>query len=67
LAQVTPDQVARLIRDLQKKGLRPTSIRRYLTPLSAIMRLAIRRGLVGENPLAVLGDDEQPTGGVREH
>jgi integrase len=68
LAQVTPDRVARLIRDLQKKGLSPTSIRRYLTPLSAIMRLAIRRGLIGENPLSVLGDDEKPTGGgVREH
>jgi integrase len=68
IAQVTPDRVARLIRDLRIKGLRGSTIRRYLSPLSSIMRLAVRRALIGENPLSVLSDDEKPTGdGVREH
>jgi integrase len=68
IAQVTPDRVARLIRDLRAKSLKGSTIRRYLSPLSSIMRLALRRGLIGENPLAVLSDDEKPTGdGVRDH
>src|SRR5207244_1217819 len=49
-------------------GLAPSSIRRYLAPLSAIFKLAIRRGIVPTSPLSVLSDDERPTGGgVKEH
>jgi integrase len=68
IGQVTPDRVASLIRELHSKGLKPTTVRRYLTPLSAIMRLAVRRRLIGENPLSLLSEDERPTGGgVRQH
>jgi integrase len=67
-SQLGPDRLARLIRDLEARGLAPSSIRRYLTPLSAIFKLAVRRGLVPASPLSVLGDDERPTGGgVRDH
>ena len=63
-----PDRLARLIRDLEERGLAPSSIRRYLSPLSAIFKLALRRGVIPSSPLALLSDDERPTGGgVREH
>lgn len=63
-----PDRVARLVRDLEERGLGPASIRRYLTSLSAIYKLAIRRGLVTTSPTALLSDDERPAGGgVAEH
>lgn len=66
--QLGPDRLARLIRDLEARGLAPSSIRRYLTPLSAIFKLAIRRGIVPTSPLALLSDDERPRGGgIRDH
>jgi integrase len=58
-----PDRVAKLIRDLESRGLAAASIRRYLTPLSAIFKLAVRRGIVPSSPLSLLSDDERPTGG----
>jgi len=67
-AQVGPDRVARLIRDLEGRGLAPSSIRRYLSPLGAIFRLALRRGIIPVNPMTLLSDDERPVGGgVSEH
>jgi integrase len=67
---VGPDRCARLIRDLQDgkltgNPLGPASIRKYLSPLSAIFKLAVRRGIIPTSPLTVLGDDERPTGGGR--
>jgi integrase len=60
--------VARLIRDLEERGLAPASIRRYLTPLAAVFKLALRRGIVPSSPLAMLSAEERPTGGgVRDH
>lgn len=68
VVQVGPDRVARLVRDLERRGLAPSSIRRYLSPLGPIFKLAVRRGVVATSPLALLSDDERPTGGgVREH
>jgi integrase len=65
---VGADRCARLIRDLQDRGLAPSTIRRYLSPLSAIFKLAIRRGVLHTSPLAQLGEDERATGGgVRDH
>jgi integrase len=58
-----PDRVAKLIRDLENRGLAPASIKRYLTPLSAIFQLAVRRGIVPSSPLSLLSDDERPNGG----
>src|SRR5262249_6919402 len=49
-------------------GLKPSSIRRYLSPLGPIFTLAIRRGIIPVSPLSLLSDDERPTGGgVRDH
>jgi integrase len=68
VVQVGPDRIARLVRDLEARGLKPSSIRRYLSPLGPIFKLAIRRGIVPASPLALLSDDERPTGGgVRDH
>jgi integrase len=64
-AQCSPDRVARLIRELQDRGLAATSIRRYLTPLSDVFKLAVRRGLVSANPMSLLSDDEKPQGGSK--
>ena len=67
-SQAGPDRIARLIRDLDERGLQPASVRRYLSPLAPIFRLAIRRGLISTSPLALLSDEELPPGGgVREH
>lgn len=63
-----PDRIARLIRDLEDRGLAASSIRRYVTPLSAIFKLAVRRGIIPSSPLSLLSDEERPTGGgVRRH
>jgi integrase len=67
-SQVGPDRLARLVRDLEEQGMSPASIRRYLVPLTAIFKLAIRRGIVHTSPMALLSNDERPTGGgQREH
>jgi hypothetical protein len=42
-----PERIARLIRDLEERGLAPASIRRYLSPLAAIFKLARRRRFQG--------------------
>jgi integrase len=79
-AQIGPDRIAGLVRALErdglhainpkqpKRGLAPASIRRYVSPLGPIFKLAVRRGAVPISPVALLSDDERPTGGgVREH
>jgi integrase len=73
ITAVGPDRCARLIRELEDgkvtgNKLAPASVRRYLTPLSAIFKLAVRRGIIASNPLEQLADDERATGGgVRDH
>jgi integrase len=63
-----PDRVARLIRDLEDQGYGPATIRRYLSPLGLILRLAMRRGLISTSPLTLLSVEERATGGgVRDH
>jgi integrase len=53
---------------LERRGLAASSIRRYLSPLGPVFKLAIRRGIVPVSPLALLSDDERPSGGgVRDH
>jgi hypothetical protein len=59
-AQVTADVVAAKIREWERRGLSCSTIRNYLKPLSAVIRLAMRRAAMPENPLALLSDDERP-------
>lgn len=67
-SQCGPDRIARLYRDLETSGLMPATMRRYLSPLGPIFKLALRRGLISVNPLELLTSDERPTGGgVADH
>jgi hypothetical protein len=74
-AQLGPDRLARLIRDLEDgeitgHPLAPASIRKNLAPLNAIFKLALRRGLISVNPLTLLDEDERASmagGGIRNH
>jgi integrase len=63
VVQVGPDRIARLVRELERRDLAPSIIRRYLSPLGPVFKLAIRRGIVPVSPLALLSDDERPSGG----
>ena len=68
VTEVGADRIARLVRDLEGRGLQPASIRRYLSPLGPIFKLAVRRGVVHTSPVALLSDEERPTGGgVKDH
>jgi len=57
---VTPDRIARLIREWEKDGLDGDSIVRYLSPLSQMLDLAVRRGCIATNPMALLTPQERP-------
>jgi integrase len=58
---ITEDDIARLIRELEAKGLKPWSIRgQALTPLSGIFKHAVRKGWRSDNPVRNLEADEKP-------
>jgi integrase len=63
---VTEDDLARLLRELDAKGLAPWSIRGVLTTASGIFRHAVRKGWRADNPVGNLERDEKPTVGQRE-
>jgi integrase len=72
VAAVNVDAIARLIRDLEREGLRavdrtrPTrglsysSVVNYMKPARGILALAVRRGLMPANPFHILTPDERP-------
>jgi integrase len=72
LAAIDADAIAKLIRELEQRGLnavdpkRPvrglgdSSIDNYLKPLQGTLALALRRRLIGFNPFATLTKDERP-------
>lgn len=65
LATIRADHVARLIRDLERKGpngkpLSSSMIESYLRPLNGTMAFAMRRGLIGANPCSLLTRDDRP-------
>ena len=71
LSAITTDHIARLIRDLERKGpkgkpLSSSMIDSYLRPLSGTMAFAMRRGLVGINPCSLLTRDDRPQRGERK-
>jgi integrase len=66
LAQVTPDKVAALIRELEARGLSGSSIQNILKPLNGTMNFAVRHELASTNPVSVLTADERPTVTRRE-
>lgn len=66
IQRVTADQVAELIRIARAKGLAPWTIKGMLTPLGRIFALALRRGLIAENPMARLQSEELPKGVAKD-
>lgn len=72
VASIDADAIARLIRDLERDGLRAvdssrpvrplgrSSIENYLKPLQGVLAYAVRRGAINANPFAVLTDDDRP-------
>jgi integrase len=65
LAAITPEHIATLIRDLERKGIRgnPLStsmIEGYLRPLQGTMTFAMRRGMIAVNPCSLLTRDDRP-------
>ena len=72
IAAIDADAISKLILDLETGGLhaidktrkpRPlgrSSIENYLKPLRGVLSLAVRRGLIGANPLDHLTQDERP-------
>jgi integrase len=72
IAQVDADAIAKLIRELEQRGLNAvdpkrrvyplgqSSIENYLLPLQGTLALAVRRRLIGFNPSDTLTKDERP-------
>src|SRR5262249_31895180 len=60
IAIIRPEHVARLIRDLDKRGLSPATITDYLKPLSGTLGYAVRHGLISANPCQQLTRDDRP-------
>lgn len=58
--EVTVDDVARLIADIQADGKAGWTIRNVLTTLSSLMSWAVRRGMVPLNPVHLLERAERP-------
>jgi integrase len=67
LASITPDRIAALIRELEHKGLSGNWIANILKPLRGTIKLAMRRGVLAQNPLDLLTSDERPKRTQREH
>jgi integrase len=66
LAQITPDQIAVLIRELEGKGLSAAYIENLLKPLAGTFKYAQRKQLIGVNPLSLLSSDDRPARQTRE-
>ncbi len=64
--ELSVDDVARLIRELEEKGLAGWTIRGVLTALSAMYSWAVRRGKVSHNPVRQLERGERPTAEGRD-
>jgi integrase len=65
LTAITPEHIARLIRELEREGpsgkpLSSSMIDGYLRPLNGTMTFALRRGLITVNPCALLTSDDRP-------
>src|SRR5207244_1867504 len=57
---ITPDHIAGLIRELERKDLAPATIANYLKPLAGTMTFAARRGMINVDPCTLLTRDDRP-------
>jgi integrase len=60
LTEIDTDDIAHLIRELESKGLSPSTIQNYLKPLNGVLTFAVRRGLLSSNPYRNLTTDDRP-------
>ena len=60
IASIDADAIAKLIRDLEKKGYAASTITNYCKPLSGTLGFAVRRGLIASNPYRSLTSDDWP-------
>ena len=60
LDEIGVDDILTLISDLRKQGYSGTTIATTLTPLSRLFAHAVRRGLIGANPVSKLERSERP-------
>jgi integrase len=66
IQKITADHLADLVRTSRDRGLSPWTIKGMLTPLGRVFALALRRGVLSENPLQRLQPEELPKG-VAKH
>ena len=66
LGQITPDHLAKLIRELEQQGLSASYIEELLKPLGGTFKYAMRLQLVTMNPLQLLTPDDRPARKERE-
>jgi integrase len=60
IAEITADDVAGLIRELERQALSGKTIENYLLPLQGTMKFAVRRNLIASDPCTLLTNDERP-------
>lgn len=66
VTELTPSDIAALIRRLEADGKAASTIKRYLAPLSGAYKVAVRDGLVQSSPVQKLLPHEQPRGRAKE-
>ncbi len=66
LAEISTDDVAKLVAEMQRAGFAGWTIQGTLSTLSGCLRHAKRRGLIPANPVSDLLRDERPTVGGEE-
>jgi integrase len=61
LAQISPDRVAALIREMETSNVSGATILNNLKPLNGAFAFALRKGLASQNPVSLLVADERPS------
>lgn len=67
VAAVSIDDLAKIVRQLEAKGLAGSTIRNVLVALSSVFTLAVRRGWAPTNPVRGLTRSERPKTRKRPH
>ncbi len=63
IGAVTVDDIAALIRELEKDGKSASTISSYMKPLSGTLAFAVRRRYISSNPYEALTRDDRPARG----
>jgi integrase len=60
LRDISVDDIAKFVRDLDAKGKSTSTIQNHLKPMSQTFRYAMRRGLISVNPVGLMTPDDRP-------